>query len=222
MLKIVVFDSGWGGDLIGDYLERELPIKVERVIDWKNGPYSEKSPGQIMFLTEEKLRPYIGDADVIVLTETATALTTIEYLRRKYPEQAFVGYGWDLPELIGRLSNAMILTSETAKRSEIYQRSKAMFSGEILVEPECRGWERKIDNDDLPDELIEQAVGNFRGTILVYNPIFIDIEPRLRAAASEKAKVIDMRRALLRDVCLALKLRGVDGYAPRDRFREVK
>ena len=37
MLKVVVFDSGYGGELFADYLEEELPlVDIVRVIDWRN------------------------------------------------------------------------------------------------------------------------------------------------------------------------------------------
>lgn len=36
MLKIVVFDSGYGGELLADYLEDALPvIDIVRAIDWR-------------------------------------------------------------------------------------------------------------------------------------------------------------------------------------------
>ena len=221
MLKAVVFDSGWGGDLIADYLEHELPIEIERVIDWRNGPYGEKTPGEIWALTEKALAPHIYNADVIVLTETATALTMLERLRQEYPGQIFVGYGWDLEIMMRRFSHAMILANEGAKRSEIYQHSKAHFSDGDLAEPDCIGWESRIDEvGGLQDEEIRRAVGNFRGPVILYSPTFLELKPQLRAIAGKHIRIIDMRRALLRDVCLGLKLRGVDGRAPRDRFAQ--
>ena len=219
MLKVLVFDSGWGGDLVADYLERELPIEVERVIDWRSGSYSEKTAGEIRLLSEMALLPHIGEADVIVLSEAATAAVALNFLRQRYPEQIFVGYGHDLAKLIRRLSRAvMILTTEGVKRSEFYQYSKANFSGKKLVEPECLGWEDHIDNDELPEETISSAIGDFRGIVVVYNPGFFEIIPKLEKIAGRRIIIIDMKKALLRDVCLALKLRGVDGCAPRQRF----
>ena len=37
MLKIVIFDGGFGGELFADQLEAELDVvEVIRVIDWRN------------------------------------------------------------------------------------------------------------------------------------------------------------------------------------------
>ena len=37
MLKVVVFDGGYGGEFFADQLEAELPIlDIIRVIDWRN------------------------------------------------------------------------------------------------------------------------------------------------------------------------------------------
>ena len=45
MLKIVVFDSGFGGELFADRLESEIPVvEVIRVIDWRSANQILSSP----------------------------------------------------------------------------------------------------------------------------------------------------------------------------------
>ena len=45
MLKIVVFDSGFGGELFADIIEEELPVvEVIRVIDWRNAKELQNNP----------------------------------------------------------------------------------------------------------------------------------------------------------------------------------
>ena len=59
MLKIVVFDGGWGGELVADYLAEELQtIEIERVIDWKHAPYDNKTISEMISKLSEtaKLR----------------------------------------------------------------------------------------------------------------------------------------------------------------------
>ena len=45
MIKIVIFDSGYGGELLADYLESELPVvNIVRVIDWHHAEEIQSSP----------------------------------------------------------------------------------------------------------------------------------------------------------------------------------
>ena len=82
MLKIVVFDGGWGGELVADYLAEELQtIEIERVIDWKHAPYDNKTISEIESLSEDCLRPYVGKVDLIVLGGYATSLA-LEFLEQ--------------------------------------------------------------------------------------------------------------------------------------------
>lgn len=92
MRKIVVFDSGWGGEVIRNYVERRLPVEVEKVINWEDGVYGEKSAGEVRFLVEKALMPYIGRTGVIILAEQIVGVKAKGYLERKYPMQRFVAY----------------------------------------------------------------------------------------------------------------------------------
>ena len=37
MIKVLIFDSGYGGELFADWLNEEMPIlDIIRIIDWRN------------------------------------------------------------------------------------------------------------------------------------------------------------------------------------------
>lgn len=220
MLKVVVFDSGWGGEIIGDYLEAELPIEVEKIIDWRHGLYNEKRPDEIRRLAEEALRGRIEDVNVVVLAEPIVAIAAKEYLEQRFPKQIFVAYGEEFPELLRRVGEAMILTSEGVKRSDKYKRLRKMW-GKKMIEPECDFWVRKIEDDMLSSGEVAETLGRYRGVVVIYQTSYIDVESKIKEALGGQAHVVDMKRALLRDVCLALGLRGVDGRPRRDRFKMV-
>lgn len=91
MLKVVVFDSGSGGEALADKLEREIPtLEVIRVIDWRHAEVFD-SAHKARKLTEEALRPYIGTVDLIVLANYLLTFTSLKYFRHKYPKQKFMG-----------------------------------------------------------------------------------------------------------------------------------
>ena len=67
MLKIVIFDSGYGGEFFADRLKAELPIvEIIRVIDWRNAEKILSSPRDARNIARDSLRPYIGKVDLII------------------------------------------------------------------------------------------------------------------------------------------------------------
>ncbi len=157
MLKIVVFDGGWGGEVVANYLEEELGVvEIVRVIDWKNVPYDEKSVEEIAEFAEENLRDYFGKVDLIVLGGYAVGLAK-KILHGKHPEQEFIGpeINYDLvlrarcyPEQVAILAGKTVYDSIV--RTEV--RKKLPYS--TLVLPDCGGWEELVNEDLMTRELL--------------------------------------------------------------------
>jgi len=208
-MKIVVFDSGYGGEFIADFLEEELPMEVERVIDFKNAPYEDKKEVEIRELVERALQDYIGRATVIVLAEAGVTLAAQQYLEGKYPNQKFVGYGRNLEEILQKVKDLVVLTTGETRRTERY---KMLVKGRELAQPECRNWARLIDDGELTKEMVQEELGEIQaGTMAIYSTNFLDAEPMIREAVGRRVFIIDFRQPLLRDVCTALGLKGKDG-----------
>lgn len=161
MLKIVVFDSGWGGELVADYLEKELGVvEVTRVIDWANAPYEGKTLMEITDLAECQLKDYIGKFDVVVLGGYLVSLA-LETLKQRHPEQKFVGLGvnYDLilrgrgyPERVVVLMDDLL--NDSALRQEL--RQKLLYS--TLILPDCSGWENLINCDAMTVETLRSEL----------------------------------------------------------------
>ena len=98
MLKVVVFDSGFGGELFADYFEEEMPVvEIIRVIDWRNAEGYLRGPRTARKLAREAIRPYIGRVDLIVFANQLVSVTSLKYFRRKYRGQKFIGLGLKEP-----------------------------------------------------------------------------------------------------------------------------
>lgn len=157
MLKIVVFDGGWGGEVVANYLEEELNVvEIVRVIDWKNTPYDEKSVEEIAGFAEENLQEYFGKVDLIVLGGYAVGLVK-NILRERHPEQEFVGpeINYDLvlrarcyPEQVVILGGKTVYDSLV--RTDV--REKLPYS--TLILPDCGGWEELINEDMMTKEIV--------------------------------------------------------------------
>lgn len=294
MLKIVVFDGGWGGELVADYLEHELGVvEVVRVIDWQNAPYDQLDLAEICSLAERHLRRYIGRADLIVLGGFAVS-ECLQQLRQRYPKQRFVGMEVDFHQITRSrvlLEDLMVLVDDGICREHLCQELQRKLPYVSLILPDCSGWAHMIDQNkfsycQLRAELawdfrlsdpelkvrrkqnctqdrplsemfdisklivrdamrserkrsIAQAVMNFErlaqaraeqeervaraqmpvalegelrpDAILLLNTHFWEIKPDLERLFGWNVRILDFRRYLLRRVCLALGLRGVDG-----------
>lgn len=205
--KVLVFGNGVGVDIIGNMIEDELPVEVIRVNSKESLCETESEMRERALAI---LRPYFGEVDVIVLASAEMTLAAEDYLRRLYPEQAIVGYGRNLLNVLKRENTVRILTSEIVRRMTKYQKMK-MECGEIKVS------ERGLKN--CSEAEINKGLRGFKnGLIVLYSTDLIRVKMNIQERVKWRATVVDMRESLFRDVCTALKLKGKDGR----RLRELE
>lgn len=157
MLKIVVFDGGWGGEIVANYLEEELGVvEVIRVIDWKNVPYDEKSAEEIAEFAEENLQAYFGKVNLIVLGGYAAGLAK-KILSERHPEQEFIGpeINYDLILRARCYPNQVaILAGKTVYNSLVQTEVREKLPYSTLILPDCGGWEELINDDMMTKEIV--------------------------------------------------------------------
>ncbi len=162
MLKIVVFDSGWGGELVADFLMGELTtVEIVRVIDWAEAPYCGKSISEICGLADMALRRYVGEADLIVLGGYAVSLA-LDFLQEKYPWQKFVGMGINY-DMVLRSRNfpgqIVLLMDRLTSESKLRQELRDALPYSTLMIPDCTGWEELINENLMSTEVLRQDLG---------------------------------------------------------------
>ncbi len=168
MLKIVVFDGGWGGELIADYLQNELNIiEIVRVIDWKNAPYDEKSEKEVCQLVEHALLPYIGKYDAIILGGYITSLA-FSSLKQRFPHQKFIGMGINKYR-IQRSRNCQkqvaVLASPNMKKTKWEKELRQIFPRSRIMWANCQGWEALINEGKMTKRYLYNSLsGQFRVT----------------------------------------------------------
>ena len=117
MLKIVVFDSGFGGELFADKLNEKIGVvEIIRVIDWRNADKYLEGKRQARNLAEKALRAYIGKVDLIIFANTLLSITSLKYFKRKYKMQNFVGIGLKLPDTVFN-RDVLVLTTKAVSRT---------------------------------------------------------------------------------------------------------
>lgn len=161
-MKIVIFDTGTGGELFTQYYQRFNPkAEVLTVIDKDNSPYGGKNEDEIFELTDRAIRKHVGKVDIIVLAcNTATAVA-IDKLRSKYPKQVFIGFEPMLKTAakLTETGKVMVLATNATKNAKRYKDLKSRFSEVCVVEPRCDSWAVLIDNGAFTQKDANNALG---------------------------------------------------------------
>lgn len=217
MLKVVVFDSGYGGELFADRLEQDLPIvEVIRVIDWRHADQIQSSPRKAREFAEIALRPYIGKVDLIIFANCLLSVTSLRHFERRYGKQKFIGLGLKIPDSpIKR--NTLVLATKPITKTFAYHaflfRAKRKTKTLTLDD-----WPAKIDDGELSEPEIHQTLKCFSakshlrpGEIVLACTHFNDFKPILRDVFGRNLKVYDSFGDAVNKVCKTLKIRGGTG-----------
>ena len=213
MLKVVVYDCGYGGEFFADRLAAELPIiEIIRVIDWHNADQMQHYPKKARKIAEADLRPYIGRVDLIILANHLLTLTSLKHFRRKYKNQSFVGLNLKKPTSPPK-KDTIILTTKAVSRTINYynfilhlkKRAKT-----IILDT----WPAKIDDGELTEQEIRNCLAhlvdykNRSQEIFLVCSQFYDLIPELRKIFGRNLKIHDGFNDAYREICRTLKIRG--------------
>ncbi|MBO7560457.1 hypothetical protein J6T21_00230 [Candidatus Saccharibacteria bacterium] len=209
--KVVVFDSGFGGELFANYIEKEIPIvEVIRVIDWRNLDIITSNPKEARNVTEEAIRPYIGHVDLIIFANYLVTIMDLKYFQQKYQNQKFMGFA--MPQI--KSERTLILTSKALHKSRGFKRYIHSFDTKSRT-IECDSWIPLIDDDELTEDLVRRdllQLGSFLPqTIALAYTNLVDIKPMLLKIFGPIVNITDGYRDTLHNVCQELGLRGLDG-----------
>lgn len=255
MLRVVVYDGGWGGEVVARFLTEELGmVEVVRVIDWNHAPYENKTVKEVCQLARQNLARYIGRVDLIVLGGYAVT-AALEELRGAFPTQTFVGVNADCRRLLkSRMfpRRVALLMSEVTRDSGVCQAVQCELPSAEMVVPECVGWEALANGHHLVPAILRRELGGdfalvkrpgktarrqslleqiraekaaggvvreSRGIqvdmVILLETYLWEVKTEIEELFGWRVRVIDFREQLLRDVCVALKLLGVDGRQSR-------
>ena len=217
MLKIIVFDSGYGGELFADQLEETFPVvEVIRVIDWRNADEFLKNKRSARREALKALRPYIGRADLIVLANYYLTATSLKYFKRKFKNQKFIGLKLPEPNTFMRRPTAIFTTKALAKTINYHN---YIFRLKRKTTTLCLDhWLPLIDDGELTEEAIEEEFEYFcdkyhyhPAEIILACSHFNDIVPILREKVDKNLKIHDDFRDAITEIGKALKIRGGTG-----------
>lgn len=221
MLKVVVFDSGYGGEFFADQLEAELPVlEVIRVIDWRNADQILAGPRKARRVARNALRPYIGRVDLIIFANHLLTITSLKYFRRKYKNQKFLGLSLKQPDSFVK-RDVLILTTKAVTRTINYY--NYLFQVKRKIETMVQDdWPAQIDDGELTEDQIRSALETFLvhknfepKEIVLACSQFNDIKTELRNILGQNLKIYDSFSDAIRNTCKVLHIRGGVGKKPK-------
>lgn len=162
-MKLGVFDSGIGGKTIANSLAKDFPqATILYVQDTEHVPYGGREKTEIITLTETAIVPLLtSECDCIVLACNTASAAAIEYLRKTYPTQQFIGLEPMVKPAVAATKSGKIAVFATpfTLSSERYTRLKQRYAQNIIVfEPDCSDWAEMIEHNRIEDKRIEQEV----------------------------------------------------------------
>lgn len=217
MLKVVIFDSGYGGENIADQLAEEIPvIEIIRVIDWRHAKEIQSSAKDARYFAEEALRPYIGKVDLIIFANYLLSITSLKYFKRKYEKQKFLGLGLERPCSFVKKDTLILTTRAVAKTFTFRSFTFTLRnSPKILI---LEDWPARIDDGELPFDEIKKVIQQNLSIpddspvdIILACSQFIDIRSELEKTTKGNVQICDGTREVFSAIYKKLRLRGGSG-----------
>jgi glutamate racemase len=163
-MRLGIFDSGIGGEAIAKALQQTFPqAEILSVNDHEHLPYGDRSPSEIINLTDAAIQPLLNaQCDVVILAcNTATSIA-IEKLRKKYPTQKFIGIEPMIKTAASQTNTRTIAVCATpvTLASARYMSLIKKYGAHLveIIEPDCSKWAYWIENDQLNRSHIEATI----------------------------------------------------------------
>ncbi|MBR2726171.1 hypothetical protein IKE87_02800 [Candidatus Saccharibacteria bacterium] len=219
MLRVVVFDSGYGGEFFADKLKEELPIlEIIRVIDWRHVDEYQKSVRASRRAAESALAYYLGQVDLIIFANYFLSISSLGYFKRRYPMQKFLGLDLAYPDtFVPR--DILILATSAVTRTPRYHlfRLRLRFKRK-LHDLALDNWPIMIDDGNLTSDEVKDTLAlflfrkNFRPKeVVLACSQFYDIEGDLRNLLGHNLKIHDSFSDAIRRATKILGIRGGTG-----------
>lgn len=214
MLKIVVFDGGYGGELLADRLASELPVvEIVRVIDWRNAESILMHPKKGRQAAEKALRPYIGKVDLIIIANYLLSTTSLNYFRRKFRGQKFVGLKLRSRRIGAKKTTLILTTTATAKSLTFFRLAHQLRAKTVCLD----SWPLMIDNGELTNDNIKGALVSTFDKLYNFSPEqilllcgqFTEFIPELHQFFGRNVRIVDSFDDTIRDAYRMLDIRGM-------------
>lgn len=216
MIKIVIFDSGYGGENFADQLETELPTaEIIRVIDWRNADDILESSKRARFRAEKALLPFIGKVDLIIFANYLLSATSLKYFCKKYKNQKFIGFTLKPKRAISEKPILVLTTKAVARSLPYFNIAHRSNTRTVCLDR----WPGLIDDGELSKSNFEKDLEFAINKIKKFVPKqiflgcsqFTELTPEFRKFFGHNVRIIDSFNDAINDTYKALNIRGRSG-----------
>lgn len=162
-MRIGIFDSGAGGELVALKLRKLLPQHDYIVVnDRVNAPYGEKSYDVIAQLTNTAIQPLL-DCDIIVLACNTATAAAIDNLRNDYSDIKFVGFEPMIKPAaqISKTNRVTLLATTSTVNAPRTMRLRELYGkGLKIYTPNTTGWAKFVDSNQTEKIQLDEVVAS--------------------------------------------------------------
>lgn len=185
-MKIGIFDTGTGGELVAKRLKKLLPQhSYITAIDREHAPYGNRSPEEIIMLTNAAIQPLLS-CDIIVLACNTATTIAIQPLRQHYPSVRFVGFE-PMVKPAAALTKSRHITLLATNATKQSQRLRALidqYASDVHIDtPDTSTWAYMIDQGLTSDIVLNEvatSVAHGSDIIILGCTHYLALEERLR------------------------------------------
>lgn len=189
-MKVGVFDSGLGGEIVADRLKKHFPhVEFVVISDRAHLPYGNKTTEEIINLANNAVQPLLSSCPIIIVACNTATAAAIETLKMRYPNTEFIGFEPAIKPAAreDRSGVIMVLATVSTLHSSKYRALKQHWADEILViEPDCSTWAEKIEQGNFSKSdlmpIINQAIASGVDEIVLGCTHYLAIENDLKSA----------------------------------------
>lgn len=185
-MKIGIFDTGTGGELVAKRLKKLLPQhSYITTIDHEHAPYGNRSPEEIIMLTNAAIQPLLS-CDIIVLACNTATTNAISSLRQRYPDVCFMGFEPMIKSavILTKSHHITMLATNATKHSQRLRALISQYAAGIHIDtPDTRAWAQMIDQglaDDIVLDEVSTSVADGSDVIVLGCTHYLAIKRRLQ------------------------------------------
>lgn len=208
-MKLGVFDSGIGGEAVASALAQEFPEAELLVVnDKEHVPYGSRTVEDIRELTNAAIQPLLAaTCDIIVIACNSATSAAIDWLRKKYPEQRFIGLEPMVKPASEQSKSGVVTVCATPATlaGENYKQLLETYAAHLQVlEPDCSTWAQMIEDNEVNEEAIRNVITSSLAqgsdVIVLACTHYHWIKDLIESIAAGKATVLEPSEAVARRV----------------------
>ena len=184
-MKIGIFDTGTGGELVAKRLKELLPQhSYIMAIDREHAPYGNRSPEEIIApLTNAAIQPLLS-CDIIILACNTATTNALKQLQQLYPDVRFIGFEPMIKSAAAstRSHRITLLATNATKQSQRLRTLISDYASDIRIDaPDTRAWARKGLAGDIALDEVSASVAGGSDVIILGCTHYLALEKRLQS-----------------------------------------